>query len=80
MRIYLRVPYHDRREAKANGAHWDPVSKRWYVLSEEAFRRCSRWVLPLTPEEHAYLYDPVRSAQYEKAMQAFKEEHPPMSV
>lgn len=32
-RIYLDVPFAQKDKAKAAGAQWDRVSKRWYVSS-----------------------------------------------
>ena len=29
-RVYLDVPYGEKDEAKAPGARWDPMAKRWY--------------------------------------------------
>lgn len=31
MRKNLSVPYHERLEAKARGAKWDPVERTWYI-------------------------------------------------
>lgn len=30
-RIYLKVPFAEKDKAKAAGARWDNISKRWYV-------------------------------------------------
>lgn len=30
-RTWLDVPYNEKDEAKALGAHWDPAAKRWYA-------------------------------------------------
>ena len=66
VKIYLRVPYHHRREAKARGAHWDPIRKLWYVLSTEAFNACQPWKTDISAEQKAWLYDKVRLAKYER--------------
>jgi len=29
--LWLNVPYHRRNEAKALGARWDSLTKRWYA-------------------------------------------------
>jgi hypothetical protein len=75
VKIYLRVPYPDRREAKRLGAHWEPSTKRWYVVSSEAWLRCKRWALPLSNEERDFLSDPARKQAYAKAFKAWQEEH-----
>lgn len=43
MRVDLRVPYHDRHEARMAGARWDPNAGTWWV---EAVRSdaCRRWL------------------------------------
>lgn len=75
MKIYLRVPYEQRREAKQNGAHWEPSTKRWYVVSAQAWLRCKRWALPLSVAEKDFLSDPSREQAYSKAMKDFQEKH-----
>lgn len=76
MKIYLKVPYSSRREAKGGGALWEPSTKRWYVVSETAYMRCRQWALPLTDEQLAYFNAPGRSAAYEKAMADFRASNP----
>jgi ribonuclease HI len=33
-RIYLRVPYAQKEEAKGLGAKWDPACKKWYIYDD----------------------------------------------
>jgi hypothetical protein len=33
-RVYLRVPFAEKEEAKRLGARWDQESKRWFVPGE----------------------------------------------
>lgn len=32
--VYLNVPFALKNKAKGLGARWDPLKKRWYVLSD----------------------------------------------
>eukprot|EP00969_Alexandrium_andersonii_P031531 1377108-Alexandrium_andersonii.AAC.1 len=42
-RIYLRVPFTEKDEAKARGAKWDPGCKKWYASCTEDFARLTKW-------------------------------------
>ena len=43
-RLYLDVPYEERKEAKTAGAKWDPKAKRWYVPQDlEDASGLDRW-------------------------------------
>ncbi len=42
--LYLNVPYHEKEEAKAAGARWDPQAKKWYVGDRRGYRRCLKWI------------------------------------
>lgn len=33
-RVYLRVPFAEKEEAKRLGARWDQESKRWFISGE----------------------------------------------
>jgi len=57
MKVFLRVPYEDRRKAKFAGAHWDPVNKKWYVLSRPEFMACQRWWPVVGDEVKSWLAD-----------------------
>jgi len=56
LKVILQVPYSDRREAKRRGAHWDPSTKKWYVLSRPEFLACRHWWPVWTDEAKAELY------------------------
>ncbi len=74
MKFYLKVPYPERRTAKAAGALWEPSTKRWYCVSETVWNRCRAWQLPLTTEQQEYLASPARAAAYSRAMDAYNAE------
>lgn len=44
-KTYLNVPYAEKDEAKALGARWDPVNKKWYVPAGKDIASFSRWQL-----------------------------------
>lgn len=48
-RIYLKVPYEEKEEAKKYGARWDPSRKKWYLTPERANA--------LTKEENDAVWD-----------------------
>jgi len=52
-RTYLFVPPEEKADAQALGAHWDADSKRWYIGSQEAPQRFSRW-LPSADEDEEF--------------------------
>lgn len=41
-RYYLAVPFQEKEQAKALGAHWDWQVKKWYVTDPES-PACNRW-------------------------------------
>lgn len=43
-RIYLYVPPEERAEVEAAGAHWDDLSKCWYVNEGESLAGLSKWL------------------------------------
>jgi hypothetical protein len=43
-RIYLFVPPEEKADVQALGAQWDADSKRWYIGSDEAPAKFSRWL------------------------------------
>lgn len=52
--VYLDVPYAEKDEAKALGAAWDPVKKKWYVPDWISPKKLARW-LPksaMAPKRH----------------------------
>jgi hypothetical protein len=48
-RTYLFVPPEEKSEVQMLGARWDANSKRWYIGSDEASAKFSRW---LSASEH----------------------------
>jgi integron integrase len=42
-RVYLRVPFKDKDEAKRMGARWDQESKRWFVYGGRDLTPFARW-------------------------------------
>jgi integron integrase len=42
-RVYLRVPFAEKEEAKRLGARWDQESKRWFVPGERDLTPFARW-------------------------------------
>ncbi len=42
-RTYLNVPYVEKDSAKALGAKWDAVNKKWYVSPNVDITPFSRW-------------------------------------
>ena len=42
-RLYLKVPYKEKDEAKALGARWDPERKEWYTENYKAYHLFRKW-------------------------------------
>lgn len=42
-KIYLNVPFAQKDEAKALGARWDAVQKKWFVPSDKDITLFARW-------------------------------------
>lgn len=42
-KIYLNVPFAQKDEAKALGARWDAVKKKWYVPANKDVTLFARW-------------------------------------
>lgn len=55
MKVFLSVPFADRKQAKMNGAHWSPAARKWYVISRTAYRDCLKWTNPPTVEVQQWL-------------------------
>ena len=50
-RIYLTVAYAEKDQAKALGARWDALVRRWFVPEGLAVESFNRWLpTPLTPK------------------------------
>jgi len=41
-KVYLKVPFSDKDEAKALGARWDAINKMWWITSKEQ-SKFSKW-------------------------------------
>jgi hypothetical protein len=42
-KIYLNVPFAQKDEAKALGARWDGIKKKWFVPAEKDIALFARW-------------------------------------
>ena len=42
-KIYLNVPFAQKDEAKALGARWDAIPKKWYVSADKDITLFARW-------------------------------------
>lgn len=42
-KIYLNVPFAQKDEAKALGARWDAIKKKWFVLPDKDITLFIRW-------------------------------------
>jgi hypothetical protein len=42
-KIYLNVPFAQKDEAKALGARWDAIQKKWFVPSDKDIALFTRW-------------------------------------
>lgn len=42
-KIYLNVPFAQKDEAKALGARWDAVEKKWFVPADKDVTLFARW-------------------------------------
>ena len=42
-KIYLNVPFAQKDEAKALGARWDAVKKKWYAAANKDITLFARW-------------------------------------
>ena len=50
-RTYLFVPPEEYAEMQPLGAHWDGISKRWYIGPDATPARFSKWLLSAEDEE-----------------------------
>ncbi len=72
-RIYLRVPYEEKEEAKQLGARWDPDRKQWYVppamtvnVSKKTSKLLSMWNIGGTGDEEHQAMTSENRRVYEK--------------
>ncbi len=42
-KIYLNVPFAQKDEAKALGARWDAIQKKWYAAADKDITLFARW-------------------------------------
>ncbi len=42
-KIYLNVPFAQKDEAKALGARWDAIQKKWFVPADKDITLFARW-------------------------------------
>lgn len=52
MRVDLKVPYKDNREARRLGARWDAGRKVWYVENRENLVPFLKWMPPHLRKAH----------------------------
>jgi hypothetical protein len=55
-KIYLNVPFAQKDEAKALGARWDAIQKKWYAPADKDITLFARWKMEpgaLTSTENA---------------------------
>ena len=50
-RVYLTVPYEERREAKQAGALWDSIAGSWYAGPKADMEKLARWMPGKQPEQ-----------------------------
>jgi putative DNA primase/helicase len=62
-RVYLTVPYSERREARAAGALWDKAAGSWYAGAQGDMGALARW----RPENVAAQQDPAMTPREEFA-------------
>jgi hypothetical protein len=43
LKVYLNVPFAQKDEAKALGARWDAVQKKWFVPADKDIALFARW-------------------------------------
>ncbi|MGJ0847753.1 DUF5710 domain-containing protein [Tissierella praeacuta] len=57
-KLYLKVPYAEKDEAKALGARWDPQRKEWYVNDSSIYYLFAKWYYNREADRilHDYLY------------------------
>jgi hypothetical protein len=56
-RLDLNVPFHEKDEAKAVGARWDPQRKLWYAPDSTDTTPLLKWIpLPQSPNIRAASY------------------------
>lgn len=59
-RVYLAVPFGERKAAKAAGAQWDKIAKSWYVIANKSdMDTLKRWLPENVPNQQAPAMSPV---------------------
>ncbi|MFA5983512.1 MAG: DUF5710 domain-containing protein [Methylococcaceae bacterium] len=68
--IYLNVPYKDKDAAKALGARWDALNKKWYINADKDISLFGRWLseatAPAQAMNHTAKTKPVANPQNAK--------------
>lgn len=60
-RTDLQVPYHEKDEAKALGAYWDPKNKTWFVPPGKDVSDFERWIFKYDVQaEYFYIAQSAR--------------------
>jgi hypothetical protein len=75
-RVYLRVSFAQKDEAKDVGAFWDRDAKKWYVPPGRSLGNFLQW---LPPEEKAAFEAENRRREDEKQWVGFWVERPPQT-
>jgi len=52
-KTYLNVPFAQKDEAKALGARWDAVEKKWFVPADKDIMLFARWQAEARPKSTA---------------------------
>lgn len=65
-RVYLKVPFLQKDEAKAAGARWDPRRRQWWAPTGADLALCGRWIDP-EPRQFAGRPVAVRVVQLPEA-------------
>ena len=64
-KIYIHVPYEQKEQAKALGAHWDIQERSWYIPAEVAPEPFSAWRQETAPEPiDIKVHEPEQDRQY----------------
>lgn len=56
-KTYLNVPYAQKDAAKALGARWDPINKKWYVPIGKDISPFAQWFMDTETLTHFLLAD-----------------------
>lgn len=68
-KIFVSCPYTQKEEAKALGAKWDPVNKKWYAPSNEVYGKLKKWHVPSSDKKP---YSRPKPLQQEETAEEYK--------